>query len=152
MQQGILFHTLYAPQSGVYVEQLSCTLHGPLHATAFQQAWQHTVARHPVLRTAFYWEDLEKPLQVVHRQATLPWTQQDWRGLPPAVQQTRFETFLQADRVRGFALEQAPLMRCALFELAAERFYFVWSHHHLLLDGWSVPLLLQEVLTCYHAF
>jgi surfactin family lipopeptide synthetase C len=65
MQQGMLFHTLYAPDSEVYREQTSCSLKGNLNISAFQQAWGQVVQRHPILRTAFYWEELSEPLQVV---------------------------------------------------------------------------------------
>ena len=58
LQQGILFHALYAPESGVYVEHLSCTLQGPLDTAAFTAAWQQVMAAHPILRSSFRWEDL----------------------------------------------------------------------------------------------
>ncbi len=81
MQQGMLFHTLYAPGSEVYFNQLSYALHGDLNVSAFRQAWQQIVDRHSVLRTSFYWEDLDKPVQVVHRRGALSLEQQDWRDL-----------------------------------------------------------------------
>jgi Condensation domain len=65
MQQGMLFHSIYAPNSGVYVEQMCFELHGALNVSAFIQAWQQVIIRHPVLRIACVWENLEKPLQVV---------------------------------------------------------------------------------------
>src|SRR4051812_37828270 len=80
-QQGMLFHTLYAPASGVYFEQVHCTLHGNLNTSAFQNAWQQVVNQHPVLRTIFYWEDLETPMQIILQQVRLPWQLLDWRGL-----------------------------------------------------------------------
>ena len=67
MQQGMLFHTLYAPDTGVYFEQLTCSLHGELDLTAFQQAWRATLARHTVLRTSFAWRSVEQPGQRHHR-------------------------------------------------------------------------------------
>jgi hypothetical protein len=70
LQQGLLFHSLYEPGSGVYVEQLGWALEGAFHADAFEQAWQFAAARHPALRTAFAWEGLEEPVQVVHRSAS----------------------------------------------------------------------------------
>src|SRR5438067_1017005 len=92
------------------------------------------LARHPILRTACLWEGLEEPLQVVRLRVTLPWVQEDWRGLSALEQQARVEGFLEADRRRGFELGQAPLMRCALLRMGEERYQFVWSFHHLLLD------------------
>src|SRR5918996_2307571 len=152
LQQGLLFHTLYAPDSEVYREQMSCRLKGDLNGSAFQQAWGQVVQQHALLRTAFYWEELSEPLQVVHRQVKLPWVEEDWRGLSPSEQQGQFEAFLQADREREFALGQAPLMRGALLRVAEDAYQFVWSFHHLLLDGWSLPLVLKEVLASYEAY
>src|SRR5918996_735113 len=152
LQQGLLFHTLYAPDSEVYCEQMSCSLKGNLNGSAFKQAWGQVVQRHGVLRTLFVWRHRKKPLQVVRKTVGLPWVEEDWRGLSPSEQQGRFEAFLEADRVRGFELGQAPLMRCALLRVAEDAYQFVWSHHHLLLDGWSLPLVLKEVLAYYDAF
>ncbi|MDZ7286756.1 MAG: amino acid adenylation domain-containing protein, partial [candidate division KSB1 bacterium] len=151
MQHGMLFHSLYAPESGVYIEQLSCTLLGDLHPTAFVQAWQQVMDRQPVLRTAFAWKSTEKPMQVVHRRLPVPFTQLDWRDLPAAQQSAQFEAFLQADRGRGFDLARAPLMRLTLLRLDTEVYKLVWTHHHLLFDGWSMPILFKEVLTFYEA-
>ena len=149
MQQGMLFHSLYAPESGVYVEQLSCTLRGDLDVLAFERAWQRTVERHPILRTAFVGEGLKEPVQLVHRRVTLSLKQQDWRGLDRAGQKARLQTFLQTERRRGFKLSAPPLMRLALMRTAEQTHDFVWTHHHILLDGWSLPLLLQEVFALY---
>src|SRR5512136_2939487 len=87
MQQGMLFHTLYAPLSGVYVEQLSCTLQGDLNVRAFKHAWQQVVNRHPVFRTSLMWENLDKPVQIVHRNVEIPWRYQDWQTLTAETRQ-----------------------------------------------------------------
>lgn len=152
MQQGMLFHTLYAPKSGVYFEQRNCILHGKLNVTAFKQAWQQVVARHPVLRTSFYWEEIDKPLQVVYQSVDLPWVEYDWLGLTPTEQEEQLEAFLQADREQSFELNRAPLMRCALIKVREDAYQFVWSHHHLLMDGWCNAIILKEVLSFYEAF
>ena len=79
MQQGMLFHTLYSPESEVYFEQLVCTLKGQLNPSCFQNAWQTVVAKHPVLRTSFHWEEIEKPLQIVSQKVDLSWMIYDWK-------------------------------------------------------------------------
>ncbi len=149
MQQGMLFHSLREPESGVYCEQLTCTLRGALHTAAFEQAWQQVMQRHAVLRTSFVWRNVERPMQVVQRQVSLPLEKLDWRGLTPAEQRERFDAYLQADRRRGFDLAKPPLVRMALMRIAEDAHYLAWSHHHALMDGWSLPLLLQEVFTLY---
>ncbi len=152
MQQGMLFHSLYAPESGMYVEQFSCTLHGNLDVTAFERAWQRVVDRHSVLRTAFVGESLKEPAQVIYRQVKLPIEQEDLRGLSSVEQAARLNKFLAAERRRGFALSDAPLMRIMLGRITDDAYEFVWCHHHALLDGWSVPIVFQEVLAFYDAF
>ena len=152
IQQYMLFNSLYKPTSGVYVEQSVYTLRGQLDISAFARSWQHVAERHSVLRTAFFWEDLEKPLQVVSRHVQLPLDRHDWRKLSPVEQQARLEAYLQTDRDRGFTLSEAPLARLVLIQMSEDTYYFVRSFHHLLLDRWSVSLVLKEVFALYEAF
>ncbi|NJM22258.1 MAG: hypothetical protein HC907_27885 [Richelia sp. SM1_7_0] len=146
MQQGMLFHTLYAPESGIYVEQLSCTLTGNLDITAFAQAWQKIVDRHPILRTLFVWEHGKQPLQIVSKSVKLPWIFDDWQNFSEIEQQQRLQNLLEIERSQGFVLDKAPLMRCTLIKLEADSYEFIWSHHHVLMDGWCLPIILKEVL------
>ncbi|HZF07300.1 MAG TPA: amino acid adenylation domain-containing protein [Thermoanaerobaculia bacterium] len=152
LQQGILFHTLYAPDSGEYFEQFSCSLRGQLEADGMERAWQRVLDRHPILRTAFFWEGLDKPRQVVHKRLSLPFERLDWQGLPEEEQRARLQSLLAADRREGFLLSRAPLMRLKLICLEEELHQLVWSHHHVLLDGWSVSLVMGEVFAFYEAF
>ncbi|GAA6615349.1 amino acid adenylation domain-containing protein [Scytonema sp. NUACC26] len=151
MQQGMLFHTLYAPDSGVYCQQLNCSLTGTLNVEAFKAAWQQVVARHVILRTAFIWERKDVPLQVVYRQVKLPIEIHSWLGLSPQEQQQQLQDFLESDRDRGFQLDKAPLMRLSLIQMSDEVYQFIWSYHHIILDGWSLPLVFTEVLGRYEA-
>ena len=152
MQQGMLFHNLYAPKSTTYFLQLGCTLHGSLDLEAFSDAWRGVIAKHPILRTAFVWEGMEEPLQVVCANAELLLEQHDWRTLSPAEQEEKFEALLKEDRDKGFDLSKAPLMRFSLIAKGDDCHYFVWSRHHLLMDGWSLPLILKEVFALYGAY
>jgi amino acid adenylation domain-containing protein/non-ribosomal peptide synthase protein (TIGR01720 family) len=150
MQQGMLFHTLDAPHSGVYFRQLRWTIKG-LDRLAFRRTWAEIVERHPLLRTAFVWERVGKPLQVVRRTVALPWEELDWRGVPEVEQKARLETLLREARERGFQLAKAPLMRLTLIRTGDDIDEFVWSHHHLLLDGWTLAILCKEVFIIYEA-
>src|SRR5258708_37600681 len=82
MQHGMLFHSLYAPHSGVYLQQVVGTLHHGLNVPAFREAWQKTVSRHPVLRISFRHEGLPAPLQEVHTEVEMPFEVEDWSQLP----------------------------------------------------------------------
>ena len=151
MQQGMLFHSRLAPQSGVYVEQVQCTLRGDLQVAAFEQAWQDVMARHAILRTSFVGEKLKEPVQIVHRDLEVPLEILDWRHLSRDEQQSRLEARAASERAQGFDLTQAPLLRLALVRTTDETHEFLWTYHHILLDGWSQPLLYQEVFSLYEA-
>ena len=150
-QQGMLFESLYAPDSGVYFQQLSLTLSGKLNVAAFEQAWQQVVAQHSILRTAFVWEQLAEPLQVVYRQVDVNLNSHDWQQLSAQDQQQQLELLLHSQRKQGFQLSQPPLIHLSLIQLSADSYQFIWSSHHLLLDGWSMPLVFKDLLYFYQA-
>src|SRR3954468_6205850 len=152
LQQGLLFHALREPKSSVYFEQLNCTLRGVLDVTNFRRAWEHVVSRHDALRTALQWEDLEKPYQIVYRSVGFPFEFLDWAGLGEAEQQSRLARHLEADRASGFEMTSAPLMRVAVIRMSEQRHQFVFSFHHLMLDGWSLMIVLSEVFRAYEAY
>ena len=149
LQQGLLFHTLYAPERGDYVTQMRFTLQGDLDELVLLEAWRQVIARHSILRTAFVWEGLQEPHQIVSREVELPYRHLDWREL--SLQEQEMQRYLQQDRERNFELSAAPLLRLTLIRLAEERYECVWTHHHLLLDGWSMPLVLNELFAGYAA-
>jgi hypothetical protein len=151
-QKGILFHALYSPDERVYFQQISYRINGRLDVAAFTRAWHEIVERHPVLRTAFLWEGFREPIQVVTEEVRLSLEERDWRGLPAPEQAACLEEFRWEDRARGFDLRRPPLMRFALLRLADESHSFIWSCHHILLDGWSRYVISQEVGALYEAF
>ena len=151
IQQGMLFHTLSAPRSGVYIEHYCCKIRGDLRISEFQAAWRQVIDRQPVLRTAFLWEGLDDPLQIVRQQVKAAWDIEDWRSHSPVQQEEKLVAILARSRAIGFDLRQAPIARFQLMRLQDDAYQFVWSFHHLLADGWSIPIIWQEVLTCYAA-
>src|SRR5215204_1470008 len=124
MQEGMLFHALYAPGSGLYVVQLSNLLSGEVNVLAFRQAWQQVIDINSVLRTAFIADRGSKPFQVVYRRATCNWEELDWRCKSDTEQQAALEFYLAADRRRGFVLSQPPLTRVTLIRLADNAYHF----------------------------
>src|SRR5205807_2604772 len=112
-------------------------------------AWVELVRRHPVLRTAVLWEGLPEAVQAVSGKVELGLERVDWSGLGEAEREAAFAELLEADRERGFELGRAPLMRVTLAELGGGRQRVLWSMHHLLLDGWSTAILLEELASIY---
>jgi amino acid adenylation domain-containing protein len=151
MQQGMLFHSLYAPDSGIYFQQMICTLRGNLEVAAFEQAWKKIVEKHSIFRTAFIWESLNKPVQVVYKQVKITVENDDWQGLSDQEQQEQLKFFLESDQQKSLQLSQPPLMRLHLIQLDKNTYQFVFSSHHLLLDAWSLPLVFNDLLNFYEA-
>jgi amino acid adenylation domain-containing protein/non-ribosomal peptide synthase protein (TIGR01720 family) len=149
MQRGMLFHSVTAPSSGVYIVQLVCTIGGDLRTDAFGDAWGACIARHPILRTSFHWRELDEPVQVVHKRAALHIEEVDWRALSEDEQEEQLENYIASVRREGFDLARPPLMRLFLATLGDRRRALVWSQHHIICDGWSLQLQLQEVFEVY---
>jgi acyl carrier protein len=148
MQAGILFHTLRSERSGPYVEQFVFTARVAPDPRRLAAAWTAAVDRHTALRTAFVWEGVDEPVQVVMRRARVPVDELDLTALSPDDADRAQREFLAEDRVRGFRLTAAPLMRLTLLR-RADRCVVVWTLHHLVMDGWSMPITLMEVAAHY---
>jgi hypothetical protein len=152
MQEGMLYHTIYAPGSGAYVGQVSFRLGGHVDLDAYRRAWQTVIGRHAALRTIFLWKGVKRPAQVVRREVELPLVQLDWRGPDAEQQESKLAAFLAQERARDFDLTRAPLMRLVVIRLDGDACHFVWSYHHLMLDGWSVSMLFNELTACFRAY
>jgi amino acid adenylation domain-containing protein/non-ribosomal peptide synthase protein (TIGR01720 family) len=148
LQQGMLFHGLYDKGSSAYIEQFCCEL-SRLNLDAFTKSWEALVRRHTILRTGFHHDAFSIPVQCVYEQVSLNISVLDYRGMNAADQQAAVAAFSNADRARGFDFTHAPLMRIALLQLETDRYAMVWTFHHILFDGWSMPVLMEEFLTCY---
>ena len=147
MQQGLLYHSLLGQQSASYINQMRLAIEG-LEPERFRDAWQATLQAHPMLRSGFAWDgELQQPLQRVQRQASLPFSCLDWRARTD--HQKALEALALEERERGFDLRQAPLLRVVLVRLGQAQWEMIYTHHHLLMDGWSNGLLLAEVLRRY---
>ncbi|OWJ57255.1 hypothetical protein BWR60_34300, partial [Inquilinus limosus] len=143
MQQGMLFHSLQAPE--LYVTQIRVDVDG-LDAGRFARAWEVAVESHAILRTGFLGQE-DRPLQLVRRRVPSPVERLDWRTKPDLDQ--ALTELAASDRSRGFDLAAAPLLRVLLVRTGEDRHRLILTSHHLLLDGWSTSRLIGEVLTRY---
>ena len=150
LQGGILFHTLYTPHAGLYIEQLSFSQRN-IDITLFQRAVQFVVGCHAALRASFHWEELSNPVQIIHSAVEVPLSIYDWSHLSATQRDTELAEFLAADRLQGFDLQVPPLLRLAAFQVEDEAVILVFSHHHLLMDRWSQNIFLQEVYAAYNS-
>ncbi|MFC7396829.1 amino acid adenylation domain-containing protein [Chelatococcus sp. GCM10030263] len=149
LQEGLLFHALYDADADAYGVEVALDLAGPLDAPALRQAFAALLARHANLRAAFRHRGLTRPVQVIASAVTLPWTEIDLRQTPEAQREARLAAFMTEERARGFVMDEAPLMRVALVRLGADRHRLILTNHHILLDGWSMPVVLDELFRLY---
>ncbi|MEO7330150.1 MAG: amino acid adenylation domain-containing protein, partial [Minicystis sp.] len=151
LQEGLLFHSLYAEGEGAYVSQLDWAVRGSFDVRAFERAFQRLIDHHGSLRTFFVWEGIPRPVQVVCKQATLTLDFRDLRALPPEARMERLRAFANDSHRREFDLSRAPLLRITVFQLGDELHRCVFDIHHLLIDGWSMPILMRELRALYEA-
>ncbi len=152
MQRGMLHHSLLEPESRAYREQLVLLLDGPVDAARLQSAWQQVIDLHDALRGRFLSERVSNPVQVIPHRETVTLALHELRdpsrcnaeGIP-----IELEDFLERDRAQAYDLANAHPMRLALLRAGADRHWLVWSFHHILLDGWSIGIVLDQVLTIY---
>ncbi|WP_437033689.1 amino acid adenylation domain-containing protein [Streptomyces sp. enrichment culture] len=152
LQDGLLFHALYDERAAdVYVVQFVLDLRGGPDPARLRAAVDGLLRRHPNLRAGFWQDGMKRAVQVVPRQAAVPWTEHDLTDTAPSGREEALERLLAADRVRRFDPARPPLLRCALVTFGPRDHRLVLSHHHLLFDGWSMPLLLADLFALYDA-
>ncbi|MGP0590923.1 amino acid adenylation domain-containing protein, partial [Nitrospira sp. T9] len=151
MQEGMLFHTLMNPGTGIYLMQNRYYVEGDVDPEVFRRAWEQVIARHSILRTSFAWKTQKRPLQAVHKQVEVPLDVMDWRGTNRVEQISRLDILLQRELEKGFDFAKAPLMRLRLIRLTDHTYQFVHSFHHILLDEWCISPLLMDFLAHYEA-
>ncbi len=151
MQEGMLYHSVADPGVGVYVNQIVTPVCGDLDPEVLRTSWASVVARHDTLRTAFVWDGLDDPLQVVRAEVEHPWEHIDLTGVPEADRDGEMARILALDRDQGFDLAAAPLSRMLLIRTGDRQWEWVWSFHHLIADGWSAQILLDELFGTYRA-
>ncbi|MFJ4823360.1 amino acid adenylation domain-containing protein [Streptomyces bacillaris] len=167
LQEGLLFHAdLSGASTGsgateapdapgtpdgldVYTMRLVFRLDGDLDTTALRRALDTVLDRHPHLRAAFLQEGLDRPVQVIPRDAEVPWREIDLRGADPERRRAEEERVLDEERAHRFDPTRPPLLRLTLLRHAERDHTLVLTAHHVLLDGWSVPLLGKELFTAY---
>jgi len=144
LQAGMLYHELETCGASPYHRQVRFEIEGVIDAAACEAAWNGLLARHAMLRSVFDWERTAQPLQIVLKQQRVAFEARDADAAAVA-------DWCAADLARGFDLRRDALIRVALFRLGPARYELVWSHPHILLDGWSGAVLIEEFTALYAA-
>ena len=148
MQEGMLFHTISAPETDVFINQISIPIDGDLDVEMFMRSWDRLIHRHDALRTAFVWDGLDEPVQVVRQAVELDWVIHD---LADAQDRAWALQSIVSGQRHQFDLASAPLTRMVLVKLGPAAWHWVWTFHHIILDGWSAQILIDELGDLYAA-
>ncbi|QHM00792.1 MULTISPECIES: plipastatin non-ribosomal peptide synthetase PpsC [Bacillus] len=151
MQEGMLFHSLYDEQSRAYFEQASFTIHGQLDLERFQKSMDAVFDRYDIFRTAFIYKNVAKPRQVVLKQRHCPIHIEDISHLNERDKEHCTEAFKKQDKSKGFDLQTDVLMRISILKWAPDHYVCIWSHHHILMDGWCLGIVIKDFLHIYQA-
>jgi hypothetical protein len=147
LQQGMLFHGLY-DNSGNYMEQFSFELSG-VNIPILIKSWQELLNNHTILRSAFNYDSFKIPVQCVYQDVELPIQQLDFRHLNQEETLAAIIQYETNDRLKGFDLKVPPLIRVGLLRIKEDRYRMIWTCHHLLFDGWSLPIMMEEFFQTY---
>jgi amino acid adenylation domain-containing protein/non-ribosomal peptide synthase protein (TIGR01720 family) len=150
LQEGMLFHGLYNDTGVNYIVQVVANL-PMLNIGLFRECWDNLLQRHSILRTGFHYDTFKVPVQSVYKNVRLPIEDLDFRLMSGEELHEAIRAFDEADRRKGFDFRQAPLMRITLIRLDVDVYRMVWTSHHILTDGWSLPILLKEFFARYEA-
>ncbi|MFG1711926.1 amino acid adenylation domain-containing protein [Micromonospora sp. NPDC049203] len=151
LQEGLFFQHLYHRDGpDVYVTQLVLELSGDLDRAVLRRSWDAVLTRHPHLGAAFVHEGLDRPVQILSRGVVTPWRETDLTGAGEDLD-AALTAELDADRSRRFAPAEPPMIRLLLARTGPARHRLAVTSHHILMDGWSVPILVRELLTLYAA-
>ncbi|MFE5895664.1 condensation domain-containing protein, partial [Streptomyces sp. NPDC056462] len=152
LQEGLLFHAAFGDgASDVYAGQRALALDGPLDVDRLRRSWEGLIARHGALRAGFRRRRSGQAVQVVARHAELPWQEADLSGMPESEAEAEAVRLSEAELSAGFDLARGPLLRLLLIRLGERRHRLVMTTHHIVLDGWSLPILVDELSMVYRA-
>ncbi|GGF55316.1 hypothetical protein GCM10011332_05880 [Terasakiella brassicae] len=151
MQAGLFFHYLKGDDKQSYLQQISWRLQGYFDVSAFKEAWQRLVNRHDILRTNFVFQNTPTPLQVVADKRPLDFQVIDYRHLNSEDKEQAVHTFQEQEKHTPFHLEDDMLLRLRVLQLSNDSFEVILTHHHIIMDGWSLGNLVKEALDIYIA-
>ncbi|MCX5046721.1 non-ribosomal peptide synthase/polyketide synthase [Aldersonia sp. NBC_00410] len=151
LQSGLRFHAMLTADGGADIYTMQATLHlgGYLDAERLRSAAQALTERYTNLRTAFVTDSAGTAVQLVLGRVDVPWREVDLTGVAEGDRAERARRTLAADQANGFDMTRPPLLRFTLVRTAHDAWQLGVTVHHILLDGWSMPLLMRDLLVLY---
>lgn len=151
MQEGMLFHTLLNPGQSFYIEQMTMKVKGSLNIKCLEESMNVIMDRYDVFRTVFIHEKVKRPVQVVLKKRQFQIEEIDLTHVTDSEQTAKINEYKEQDKIKGFDLTRDIPMRAAIFKKSEESFEWVWSYHHIILDGWCFGIVVQDLFKVYNA-
>ncbi|OLQ51131.1 non-ribosomal peptide synthetase, partial [Bacillus licheniformis] len=151
MQEGMLYHAMLDPHSSSYFTQLELGIHGAFDLEIFEKSVNELIRSYDILRTVFVHQQLQKPRQVVLAERKTKVHYEDISHADAERQKEHIERYKQDVQRQGFNLAKDILFKVAVFRLDADQLYLVWSNHHIMMDGWSMGVLMKSLFQNYEA-
>ncbi|MCA4898332.1 MAG: amino acid adenylation domain-containing protein [Cytophagales bacterium] len=152
IQRGMIYHYMLSGEACIYHDQnYTSFMDADFDISSFKQAFGLMVMKHPVLRTSFDFNTLDREIQIVHlwRSSIVNFSEQDISHLSNDEQFAFLTNYLEHDRILSFKFETPGLYRLILFKQSPELFTFLWSVHHSIMDGWSYASFLTDLNNVY---
>ncbi|MEM0578419.1 amino acid adenylation domain-containing protein [Flavobacterium polysaccharolyticum] len=154
VQEGILFHSTYlynteSKENTTYHTQFDVSFSSKLNIELFKKAWQNVINNHTILRTGFIYDKVNIPIQFVNKEVEVPLRFIDLTNDTDQEKDAKFITLKNQDRFEDFCFTNPPLMRITIAKFGEEAFKMIWTKHHVLWDGWSGQVIIQEVIRAY---
>ncbi|WP_024120185.1 surfactin non-ribosomal peptide synthetase SrfAC [Bacillus halotolerans] len=151
MQEGMLFHTILNPGQSFYLEQITMKVKGDFNIKCLEESMNVIMDRYDVFRTVFIHEKVKRPVQVVLKKRQFHIEEMDLTRLSESEQTDKINEYKAQDKIKGFDLTRDIPMRAAIFKKADNSFEWVWSYHHIILDGWCFGIVVQDLFKVYNA-
>ncbi|WP_068776273.1 non-ribosomal peptide synthetase [Paenibacillus sp. FJAT-26967] len=149
MQEGMLFHHLLNKDSQAYFEQFTCEVTGTLDVAVLQQSFNLLIGKYEILRTNFLHENVKRPKQVVFKERPITIAYEDISGQDEQARKQLIGEHIREDKKRGFHLAKDLLLRLAVWKTGSEAYTLNWSYHHILMDGWCLKTIVDELFDTY---
>ncbi|MFA0810050.1 non-ribosomal peptide synthetase, partial [Microbulbifer epialgicus] len=151
MQEGMIYHGILDGSAKSYTNQLHASIKGNLDVVAFHTAWKNLIERYSIFRTSFSDSKYKQIHQIVHKSVDLKIRIEDWRESDCKNFEEKLDALHFADRNKGFDFGFPPLIRLTLIRLSDDEWHFLWTHHHIIIDGWSLPIIFRDLIEIYRS-
>ncbi|WP_339179668.1 amino acid adenylation domain-containing protein [Paenibacillus sp. FSL R5-0701] len=151
MQKGMWFHSALDRQTAAYFEQTRFTMRGALDVQLFERSWMELAKRHLVLRANFVKGPAGEPLQIIYRDKPVGFEYEELLHLQMDEKQAYLDKKAEEDKLRGFDMEHDALVRFTILRTEEQSYHVLWSFQHILMDGWCLAQLTQELFEAYSA-